>query len=870
MRPFRLALIASKRAFSIYNFFLSVRKGVETTLKNDIKYVYSRELLDYERERKDIKDKEKKVRHLVKLTKVNGGIQLKCSMSLIYLLSLKCKYVESIWLNLSKNRPCMSPTCLESIIKSVEWIRYVHFSDLKYIPLKITSVKSKLFDITCIRNTVYKCLLHVETNYHTVGSPSNGEVVVTSDESHDKNLAYKEKKNLQNVWNLLSIHIEENICNVDIKFTGKLSPRFYEYGHINEFDSVKDIVVCQDFNFFSLFSDSYNIKNAKIRDIVNNNVPYWSICEEKKKVQIEHKNGEIGNAQTSNFYKYTYFSNTERGIQNDLPCDDKMGTTSPAWVREEHPKACTTEDGAKRGETVGKTEKNMEILLSSGAPVNYQSTTENSHAQSLNRGCGEMNHRMRNEEEDSHSGASSNGEADHKKEKIEGGSKVGSKLGCEYDLELEGMRKRRMVEHLKNMEIKRMEFYNNSFFLSDDCYDSAGCIYSLVLQKCLRNKKKVNIIWDPFCTYGNIIFESLSYMLNLPLYNEKEILPFMNLKIYDKTEFINMYKHTMNLTASNCNKDVQFIGTDSRHMMIAQCKKNLIRYALYYRDIFKQMKLKEDNTNQGEKETCPNRVKTNYFLNVLKENVHWEDIESEDGERTFFEETADATFGKDMDIWYSMGEERQKKLAKGINKQMDSQKRTQKGTETNEGTDFHSGREAQKGEDPNMTTPEMENVSISTAEDKKYNLGFPIDVSFHKAHFFNVAPFIKNATIITKIPHFSFSKVSKGGMRKNKKEKWGRKHTRMNKKTFTLYEQFDQMLISKSDWTGVYVMTRSRAFLNKSKLKWNKILSIMDSKGRELTLLSWTGRKKSLYSMASEDDKLRELEKFSDQLKFGP
>ncbi|SBT02469.1 conserved Plasmodium protein, unknown function [Plasmodium ovale curtisi] len=92
----------------------------------------------------------------------------------------------------------------------------------------------------------------------------------------------------------------------------------------------------------------------------------------------------------------------------------------------------------------------------------------------------------------------------------------------------------------------------------------------------------------------------------------------------------------------------------------------------------------------------------------------------------------------------------------------------------------------------------------------------------------------------------------------------------MNKKTFTLYEQFDQMLISKSDWTGVYVMTRSRAFLNKSKLKWNKILSIMDSKGRQLTLLSWTGRKKSLYSMASEDDKLKELEKFSDQLKFGP
>lgn len=58
-----------------------------------------------------------------------------------------------------------------------------------------------------------------------------------------------------------------------------------------------------------------------------------------------------------------------------------------------------------------------------------------------------------------------------------------------------------------------------------------------------------------------------------------------------------------------------------------------------------------------------------------------------------------------------------------------------------------------------INAPDMDIISISTEEDKKYNINLPFDVSFHKAHFFNLSPFIKNAIIITKIPHFNFCKV---------------------------------------------------------------------------------------------------------------
>ncbi|CXJ22941.1 conserved Plasmodium protein, unknown function [Plasmodium berghei] len=781
MMPLKFAFITiKKRSFSIFNFFISIRKGGETVLKNDIKYVYIRDLINYEKERKEKYPNEKKVKHLIKITKVNGGTQLKCSMSFIYLLTLKCKYIESIWLNIAKNTPCASLTCLETTLKNIEWYKFIKPNYLKNVPLKITSIKSKLFDISSIRDVIYKYINSLD-NSHENNSESNS--------------IGENKSKLENVWNLLAIHIENNICNVDLKFSGKLSPRFYEYGYIKELDHVQNFEKYQNFNFFSLFNNNYKIKDEKMKNIVNDNVPFWSISEEKKKIIIDHENIEKG--EQLNFYKYSFFSDqfNSQYFQNKS-IEANHNVTSFSVSKE---KEYITNDQPKKSI--------FNYNNTSTENVNYMRKNQNS-IEKLS--CNSVINNIENKIE--------------KCENIKGNAN-----------------NNHIISYLNDMEIKRMNYYNNNFFLSDDCYDTASCIYSLIIHKCLKNIKNVNIIWDPFCSNGNIIFELVYYLLNIPLYNENEILPFMNLKIFNHNEFSNIYNFVMNNLNSKFNNNVQLIGTDSRSIMISQCKKNLVRYKLYYKDILNKVKNKKDSPDiKGENNAVhSSNIKRNSFLkNVLKDDLGEECEESEYLDEKFFEEDFDVNIGKDMDkMLLRMDNIKEQIYCKKNEKE-------QKNIEL-----FHN-RKAQT-DDLKISAPGVDTISLSTEEDKEYNLEFPFDISFHKAHFFNVAPFIKNAIIITKIPHFSFSK-----------------ELGINKKTFTLFEQFDHMLSSKNDWKGVYVLVRNKAFLNKSKLEWNKILLINDSKGRDLTLLSWTGRRKTLYSMSAEDDKLKELEKFSNQLKF--
>ncbi|CRG93564.1 conserved Plasmodium protein, unknown function [Plasmodium gallinaceum] len=867
MKLINFSFIFNKRNFCKYNFFISIRKGGESILKNDIKYIYVKDLMNYEKERNNI-NKEKKVKHLIKLTKTSGGIQLKCSISLIYLLSLKCKYAESIWLNVSKNKICNSLNCLENIILNIDWNKFLDCNDLINIPLKIVCVNSKLFDTKSIKSTIYKCLNTIIDSYKNVTQNVNNNVKNKKDLSDQKTYvnilsgnsieattlsSYNENKqgdgniniktlsnnetteeklndNLNNVWNLLSFHIENNICNVDIKFTGKLSPRFYEYGNIKELENVKNIEKYQNLNFFSLFNNNYKINDEKIKNIVNENVPFWSIYEEKKKIQIDHQNIEINTGE--NNYKYRFFTNKLRKGVFDMTTDN-AAISSPSVKKKELNKNYETSLENNRNvysifhdEEKRKNEKSLSNML------------ENESIELKNYDCNDvyMNKFKEKSVVLENPCNSMNKFLIKNTEKNENYEKA-------YDIDKEKKEKDKnsVVNYLRNMEIKRMNYYNNNFFLSDDCYDSSNCTYSLMIQKCLKNKKKINIIWDPFCSSGNLIFELLNHFLNLPLYNEKEILPFMNLKIFDKEEFVNIYNYALS-DLSNNYKNIHLIGSDNRSIMIAECKKNLIRYSLYYKDILKKIKL-GNSKNEDNNFTYSSRIKKNSFLNyVLKEDIKEDEDEEEidNDEEVFYDETSDINFVKDLDQLYNIEKDKKKKkIAKDAKKLRTKNKEEKKELEM-------------KNEDMNINIPDIETVSISTEEDKKYNLNFPFDVSFHKAHFFNVAPFIKNAIIITKIPHFSFSK-----------------ELGISKKAFTLYEQFDQMLCSKNDWLGVYVLIRNKVFLNKSKLEWNKIMSITDSKGRHLTLLSWSGRKKSLYSLSAENDRLKELEKFSEKLKFG-
>ncbi|KJP88031.1 hypothetical protein AK88_02306 [Plasmodium fragile] len=815
MKGATLVMCAQRRFVSVYNFFICVRKGGEATLMKDIKQRYVREVTKYQAHKKNAteqkNEKGKKEKHLVRLGKCNGGVQIKCSPALIYLLSLKCGYVESIWLNVAKNASCTSLVTLEEIIKKVPWHSYISPNHLEDIPLKVTSRKSKLFDVADIGRVVRERLNEFARSYkeaHMTGehSPSPHACLVTprledpppDTQTYANNVVENtNERTKKNTWNLLAIHIEDNLCNVDIKFTGKLSPRFYQYCHLDHLESVPNYDKCDNVNFHSLFNKDVDISDGQIKSIVQENVPFWSIFEEKKKIQLSDERGPSAEEETQHYYKYSYFGDA-------LKRDSLDRLTSP-----------------------------KEVLP----------PRDDYH----------INSHLNGNNDTPYVGELSNGE------QVAGGEKCTHEEKAEANptnaLGISHADNERVLNYLRDMEIKRMNHHNNNFFLSDDCYDAASCIYSLAVQKCLKNQKHVKLIWDPFCSNGNIIFELLFYFLRIPIYNDKQILPFMNLKIYDQQEFLHIYRYLLDNPDGAQNHQVQLIGTDSRSIMIAQCKKNLVRCALYYKDIFEKVKKNKrctyrgNSTNEADLSTSSSRgsyLSRNSFLGgALRDHVmgeHEAEQGGEDGEVEVmgescappFDEAAERSYVRDMDALRRLGE-------------------TPKGGLPRSGTSSVAPSDVSPSEAATsvITAPDLHTTSVSTAEDLNYNLEFPLDVSFHKAHFFNVAPFVKDAIIITKIPHFSFVK-----------------ELGVHKKTFTLYEQFEQMLSSRSDWKGVYVLIRNQVFLNKSKLEWNKMLSLKDSKGRHLTLLSWTGRKKNLYSFATEDDKLRELERFSESLTF--
>ncbi|ANQ11064.1 Uncharacterized protein PCOAH_00054230 [Plasmodium coatneyi] len=816
MKGSPLVLCAQRRFLRVYNFFICVRKGGEATLIKDIKQRYVREVTKYEAQKKNVaeqkNEKGKKEKHLVRLGKCNGGVQIKCSPSLIYLLSLKCGYVESIWLNVSKNASCTSLVTLEEIIRRIPWDSYISPNHLEDIPLKVTSRKSKLFDVADIGRAVRVRLNEFVRSYrggHITGQPfpSPDACLLTppledpppGEHTHETNVENENERTKKNTWNLLAVHIENNLCNVDIKFTGKLSPRFYQYCHVDDqLASVPNYNKCDDLNFHSLFNKDLHIGDDQIKSIVTENVPFWSIFEEKKKIQLSDENGLSGEDK-EHYYKYSYFGDVlKRDSPDRLTSANEVEPPGEKYPREEKP--------TKKEYTPDTVTHNIE-----------KDKREN------------QNHR--NE------------------------ANPNSTLGIPHtDNE-------RVVNYLRDMEIKRMNHQNNNFFLSDDCYDAASCIYSLAVQKCLKNQKHVKLIWDPFCSNGNIIFELLFYFLRIPIYSDQQILPFMNLKIYDQQEFLRIYRYVLDNPDGAQNHQVQLLGTDSRSIMIAQCKKNLVRCALYYKDIFEKVQQNKRCAYRGsftdEADPSPSSrgsyLSRNSFLGgALRDHVMGEEEEEDDqvdvtGESFAppFDEVAERSYVRDMDTLRRLEESPRGGLRRnGTPSETTPPEATPSETTPSETTPSEAPPSV-------ITAPDLHTTSVSTTEDRKYNLEFPLDVSFHKAHFFNVAPFVKDAIIITKIPHFSFVK-----------------ELGVNKKTFTLYEQFEQMLSSRSDWKGVYVLIRNQVFLKKSKLEWNKMLSLRDSKGRHLTLLSWTGRKKNLYSFATEDDKLRELERFSESLTF--
>ncbi|PHJ20099.1 hypothetical protein CSUI_006068 [Cystoisospora suis] len=119
----------------------------------------------------------------------------------------------------------------------------------------------------------------------------------------------------------------------------------------------------------------------------------------------------------------------------------------------------------------------------------------------------------------------------------------------------------------------------------------------------------------------------------------------------------------------------------------------------------------------------------------------------------------------------------------------------------------------------------------------------PFRISLLNAPFYQVAPFLKGAFVLTRMP----------GRREG--EFIGSAH----KKAILLYERFGHLIASRADWRAVYVLTRGSAFQHYSRLEWEEVLKWKDVSDQPLKLLRWTGRKRALYASTTAADREKAL-----------
>ncbi|CEL97135.1 unnamed protein product [Vitrella brassicaformis CCMP3155] len=124
---------------------------------------------------------------------------------------------------------------------------------------------------------------------------------------------------------------------------------------------------------------------------------------------------------------------------------------------------------------------------------------------------------------------------------------------------------------------------------------------------------------------------------------------------------------------------------------------------------------------------------------------------------------------------------------------------------------------------PSLKVP-LNAVSYALKDDPEWNSRFGADISIHRVGFSQLAPFIKTPLILTRIPSVTCDR----GL--------------VSSKMLMLYEQFGQLLMSRPDWRGVYVIAQGKTFMNYSRLAWEDLATITDGKGRKMKLLRWRAK----------------------------
>lgn len=135
-----------------------------------------------------------------------GGLEVKCNLDWLLKCFLFVKSAESIWLRIGNPFRCHSEEQLVTFISKVPWSSYFPSSFIDTIPLRIISRFSKVWSSHTIESCVRKGI----------------------------KLSFGDDKKECNKFNsvedsCISLTLNRNTCYLAYQFSGRLSPRFYNF-----------------------------------------------------------------------------------------------------------------------------------------------------------------------------------------------------------------------------------------------------------------------------------------------------------------------------------------------------------------------------------------------------------------------------------------------------------------------------------------------------------------------------------------------------------------------------------------------------------------------------------------------------------------
>ena len=286
------------------------------------------------------------------------------------------------------------------------------------------------------------------------------------------------------------------------------------------------------------------------------------------------------------------------------------------------------------------------------------------------------------------------------------------------------------------------------------------------------------LLWDPFCRDGQVLLELLSATLPVPPILNAEKLPCAKLR---------PHRPRAVTSAERSLAGLRLVGSDRSSTAIQEARKRLLQFCDFYKDhlpaqsAMPARSMLEDAAKEASEPVLPKLLQGPVIL----------DDQSQDTSRAPKPQKGRRAKGKGAKMM---------KVAAEISEVSSVTEPTRKSIKM-----------------PDVLTSE-DAVTFSSTE---HGLSLPSEVSLNVASFETIAPYLRGAVIVTRMP-------SEG------------RGLGPTARMTLLYRRFGHFLAARRDFLGAYVLCDSRVFRRQSGLAWQVLSRFRGASGRRWQLLHWS------------------------------